>query len=790
MKNNANGQNRNMKNAFVEPENEIKKYLRVLKKRKFMILSTFLVTFAAWIAYVIMFDSQPLYTASVVLHFQDARKVGAIDGEGGRKINESRVTTLTTTTLMEEIVNELQLNLAINTDNVLREDVFGYVNVSPTARVGVYTIVKDKKNPNQFQLLYTNEASGIENKPIKSFAIDDSVELAEYGFGFQLNKEFWSTQDEPVEFKIRDTDRAISTLRNMISYEWLDRRNMTFLKINITHPSPVMAAKIANTLANKFVDFDLQIKNRKSTEAEKNLGSQLVLAKRDLEIANQRLQKFKEQNPEIVGGGVSGSLTMLEQNRNTLVYKKNELQTLIEQFNREVNIDEKLIRGRELIQFLLAEGLPSATAFSAELNELVQKRNEMNSRQYGPNAQEKREFEEKFNGLFTKVIELANSHIQKLGNDIQFAERSIAREQNKLRSLPAKERELSALERDQQVKQRLYEEILMRYNQAKLSNEVEVGDVFIMDEARVPPLQSKWKIVIQKSLIGIALGLALGLLLAIVFEFFDKTVQTVEDLESKLSLPVLGSIPVIPDDNKGKSDNIKELKGKRDSKLITMDYSPTLESESYRDIRTKLLFLNQEQKLGSFVMTSLQPSEGKSLTCANLAITFAQQKISTLLIDADLRRGVLHNVFANNKQPGLGDFLVSKATIDYNNLKKLIQKTIVPNLHFIATGTPVPNPTELLGSERMKNTLNMLKQHFGMVILDTAPLLASSDAPILTHNVDGLVIVVRADYTNIEVLEQKLREYSQIQDKILGLILNMVKADNQKERYQYSYYNY
>jgi capsular exopolysaccharide synthesis family protein len=200
--------------------------------------------------------------------------------------------------------------------------------------------------------------------------------------------------------------------------------------------------------------------------------------------------------------------------------------------------------------------------------------------------------------------------------------------------------------------------------------------------------------------------------------------------------------------------------------------------------------MNEKQQLSSFLISSLRPGEGKSLTASNLAVTFAQQKISTLLIDADLRRGVLHNVYGNKKKPGLGDFLISKATVDYENLSKLIQKTMIPNLYLITSGTPIPNPTEMLGSERMMNVMNILKSRFGMVILDTAPFQASSDAAILSSAVGGILMVVRAEHTNIELLNRKLREYRNIHENILGVVLNMVKVDTKKDRYQYTYYNY
>ena len=787
---NKNGQSKlSPTNSFADSENEIKKYLRILKRRKWLIFFTFAVVFAAWVGYVILYDSQPVYTARTLLHFQDARQIGALDAESGRKINESRVTTLTTNKLLGTVVKELQFNLSIRTKGVQRSDVFKYVDASFNSIAGIYKISKDLINQNKFYLYYSNKASNITDKLLTKFVVKDTVRLEKYHLTFQLNKDFFAKNDLPeIEFSIRNVDRAINILRNITSSNWLDRKTNTYLEVSATHPSPVMAAKVANTLAERFVEFDSRVKNRKSTEAMKNLDDQLEIARKQLEVANQKLQSFRERNPGIVEGNFSNSLARTEEEQARIEIKRNEISNLLSQLNQPQNFDEKIITARQLLAYLSSERIPSAMAFETEFKQYTMERIQLQTETLTSPIL-LRENENKINGLISKVGAKAEEYLKKLDTQIASAANNIDREKGKLSILPRRQRELSDLKRDQQVKRNLYEEILLRYNQAKLTNEVAVGDVFIMDEARVPPLQSKWSIVLGKSLLGIVLGLALGLGLAIVVEFFDKTVQTPEDLQTRLKLPVLGSIPVIHNDDE-LPDNIKDIKGKRDTKLITLDYSPTLESESYRDLRTKLLFMNRNKRLSSFLMTSLRPSEGKSLTCSNLAITFAQQKISTLLIDADLRRGVLHNVFGNNKKPGLGDFLVSKATVDYDNLNKLIQKTIIPNLHLITTGSPIPNPTEMLGSERMTSLLNLLKSRFGMVILDTAPFQASSDAPILSRNVDGLVVVVRADYTNVEQLEQKLQEYAHIQDNVLGLVLNMVKTDLKKERYQYSYYNY
>lgn len=773
-----------MNNSFADSDNEIKRYIRILKKRKWVIVATFLTVFVAWLGYVIVYDSAPVYSASALLHFQDSRGQ-VLNAEGGEKVNESKAAWLEISSLLAQVVEELQLTLSVTTENVSRTDLFEHVNVKPSSVAGFYTIFPAET---KYDLYYAEQEDKVKDQLLLSFLPEDTVQVN--NITFHINEDFLINSElNQVQFRVSNPDRAISTLKSRTSYSWLDRKTKNNLLITATYASPSMAAEVANVLADKFVEFDSYIKNRKSNEALGYLEEQLEVARQDLENSNQRLQRFRELNPQVQEDATTAQISGLEQNKNEFQLKINDMRNRITRSAAASTIEEKIDQNRELLSYLLAEGLPSATVFDTEFNQLSTQRDGMLAQKYHARHPKLLEVNGQLEPLFAKIAAAAEEHIGKLEVRVANLERNIDRTRNIQRAMPAKQRQLSELVVDQDVKNALYETVLTKYNQAKINTEVEVGDVFVLDRATPPPLQGSFSIILKKSLLGLVLGLGLGLGLAIVLEFFDKTVQTAEDLESRLKLPVIGTIPVIKN-GEDTPENVKDIKGKRDTKLITLDYSPTLESESYRDLRTKLLFMNQNKNLSSFLLTSLRPSEGKSLTSSNLAITFAQQKISTLLIDADLRRGVLHNVYGNKKKPGLGDFLISKATVDYDNVNKLIQKTIIPNLYLITTGSPIPNPTEMLGSERMVNLLNVLKSRFGMVILDTAPFQASSDSAILSSNVGGVVVVVRADYTNIDQLNQKLHEYPNIRENVLGLVLNMVKMDMKKERYQYSYYNY
>ncbi len=781
-------------NGYSQPEepkeNEIQKYLRILKKRKWLILITFLVMSLLTTTYVVLFGGGPTYTAETLLTFQNPNEISAVEGttrgRGGN--NAARLQMITSNRLLGKVVSEMQLNVSVKTPEVTRSELFAYTDANEESIPGEYRLVA---KGDSVKLYFGSEAKNITERIVATFAVDDSVYVNR--FAFKLNKDYFSLHsNKNLEFSVRDTKVAINSLRAKVAPR-PDRRQ-TMVAIQYTHKSPKAAATVLNNLADNYVELNLDIKRSQKNQKYGNLKVERDLAQEALEKANRELQAFKEKNPWVqvsnAPGNQSGSIGTLEASESNIGLKIQDLESLLGRMDGATDIDDKMIVAREMITYLTSENVPQASAFDLEFQELSTSRTSLLTT-HAPTHQLVRENEAQIATLLDKVTVGTEEKIEQFQARKSSVGKNIASQRARMRSLPEKERRLADLLRNQRYHEGLLEQIANRYNQARISVETEVSDVYIIDRASVPVTQSALADIIKKSAIGMILALAMALGLAFVLEFFDKTVTRPEDLQTRLRMPVIGSIPVIQTDD-DIPENLSDIKGKRDPKLITLDYSPTLESESYRDIRTKILFMNQSKNLSSLLITSLSANEGKSLTCSNIAITIAQQKISTLLVDADLRRGVLHNVFGNKKNPGLSDFLISKATVDDDNVSKLIQKTFIPNLYLITTGSPIPNPTEMIGSERMAMLLKILKSRFGMVIVDTAPLQASSDSAILSTTVEGSLVVVRANHTNVDHLRQKILEYPNLQRSSLGLILNMVKTDIKKTQYQsqYSYYNY
>jgi capsular exopolysaccharide synthesis family protein len=211
-------------------------------------------------------------------------------------------------------------------------------------------------------------------------------------------------------------------------------------------------------------------------------------------------------------------------------------------------------------------------------------------------------------------------------------------------------------------------------------------------------------------------------------------------------------------------------------------------AEAYRSLRTNLAFARAQSRLRTIVLTSPGPADGKSTTAANLAITFAQQGQKTLLVDADLRRAVLDKTFSVPRTPGLTDVIVGVASFEDG-----VHATSVENLFVMGSGQLPPNPSELLGSARMKEVLAQARDAFDIVLFDSPPLLAVTDAAVLSTIVDGAILVVRTGSTTREAVRRAVALLRNVHSRLLGAVLNDIDVNSGSYyggSYGYYYYSY
>ena len=292
-------------------------------------------------------------------------------------------------------------------------------------------------------------------------------------------------------------------------------------------------------------------------------------------------------------------------------------------------------------------------------------------------------------------------------------------------------------------------------------------------------------------LAGLGLGLGLGLLLALLIEFLDNTLKTIDEIE-KYNLSVLGIIPsiggeVVRNFNKFnflKNSNPINTSKKLKRRLITKEDPKSPVSESYRSLRTSMLY-SSDKEVKSILVSSAGPGEGKTTTVANLAITYANLGKKTLLIDTDLRRPVVHKVFNLDREPGVTNFLSGQES----KIDKLLNKTDIDNLYVMTSGIIPPNPSEMLGSNRMVELVRALEEDWDIVLFDSPPLVAVTDANMISKEIDTIVLVVKVGQTDKKAFHHTIANLKNIEAPLGGIIMNAVTSKSSYGSYYYYYYH-
>ncbi len=358
--------------------------------------------------------------------------------------------------------------------------------------------------------------------------------------------------------------------------------------------------------------------------------------------------------------------------------------------------------------------------------------------------------------------------------------------------MPEKMMETSSIKRSQSVAERMYDQLEDRYLEAWMTEESVFGNVRAEDPATLnaaPIRPNRQSSILTGSLVGLAIGIGIVVLLSLM----DSRVRTPEEVESH-NIHLLATIPAINPASQP-LNILTSLTHNEDgnpavpaSKYIAhrasfLDPRSSV-AETFRSLRTTILFAGLDKDIHVLALSSSAPQEGKSTTSANLAIVMAQMGKKTLLVDADLRRPVQHSVFGLPREPGLTNLLFDRATFD-----EAIQATDVPNLYLLPCGIIPPNPSELLGSNRMTQLIQRLREEFDFVMLDTPPVVAVTDALLLGHVADATIIITRAGVSRIDALLSAMDAVERSGANLLGVVLNDFNPVGSYGSY-YKYYQY
>lgn len=408
-------------------------------------------------------------------------------------------------------------------------------------------------------------------------------------------------------------------------------------------------------------------------------------------------------------------------------------------------------------------------------------------------------------GVRDRLVEAVASHAQTLEARVAALDDLKARNLAELQSLPASGAEEVRLVQQVEAVGKIADQLREEYQRARISEAVETGQVEIIDPAVVPsePIGSGRGL---KLVLGLMLGLMLGGGAAFVREHLNTSIGRREELEGVLQIPGLAVIPQFSSPAAaerrmqpllerlglgGEGSNGNGTHGANGhapvgggSELVTVSDLRAAGSEAYRTLRTNLIFSQAIQSIRTLVVTSSAPAEGKTTTAANLAVTFAQQGLKVLIVDCDLRKARLHNVFSVPREPGL-----THVVLGYNQISEVIRPTSVDGLSVLPAGALPPNPSELLGGPRMREVMEQLSAGYDLVIVDTPPLLAAADASVLGRFSDGVLLVVRAGHTDRGAAQQALQQLRTVGARVLGAVLNDPDAKVARQGgYYYNYY--
>jgi polysaccharide biosynthesis transport protein len=313
----------------------------------------------------------------------------------------------------------------------------------------------------------------------------------------------------------------------------------------------------------------------------------------------------------------------------------------------------------------------------------------------------------------------------------------------------------------------MFEGLLQRTRETDIAGELKTSNIRVVDHAEVPrrPITPNK---VGNMFIGLFGGALLGIGLAFFFEYMDSRVKQPEEIRTQLGLPFLGMVPAF---------DAKETQG---PPLIGSGM-PSEFAEAFRTIRTNVLFSSADAGPKAIVVTSTSPGEGKTVVSANVGMSLALAGQRTLLIDADMRRPKTHELFDIAMEPGLSNLMVGDA-----KASDVVKKTQTPNLWVLSAGKQPPNPAELLGSKRFKDFITSLGTHFDWVIIDSPPVMAVTDASIVSHIAHGVIFVVGAEMTTSGSARAALDQLDSAKAKYVGGILN--KVDVRHNAYYYGRY--
>jgi capsular exopolysaccharide synthesis family protein len=547
-------------------------------------------------------------------------------------------------------------------------------------------------------------------------------------------------------------------------------RDSRLVDLRYRSPDPELSARVANGLAKGYIEQNLEFKFSSSKEASDWLEQQLAEQRTQVEATEHALQLYRESNDAV----------SLEERQNIVVQKLTDLNAAVTRAKTERIQKEAAYQQIRAVQSDRAalDTLPAivANAFvqqqKGELANLERERAQL-SETLGPRHPDMLKLGLAIETAEAKISTEIATVVESMRNDYEQAlaqEKSLnsALGQQKLEALELNRKgiEYGVLARDAAANRQVFESLMQRTKETGISGELRTSNIRIVDAAEIPrsPSAPNTRNDLLLALLG---GAAFAIGLTFFLEYVDNRIKSPDEVKQYLGLSFLGMVPALFD--------------KTIENPMINNGVPGIFSESFRALRSNLLFSSAEEGGRSLVVTSTGPGEGKTVVATNIAMALAQTGERVLLVDADMRRPRVHEVFGRPQKPGLSNVLVGDA-----KASEVVHDTAVSGLSVIPAGVNPPNPAELLGSKRFKDLVAALPEQFDWVIIDTPPVMAVTDSSIVAHLATGVLFIVGAEMTARNAAVQAIEQLAHAHARFLGAVLNRV--DVQHNPYYYSQY--